>query len=205
MLKVRDVMTADVLTVSPETTLREAMELLAMRHVSGAPVVSAGKLVGVVTAADLMALASALPGVPEERPEGPAWEATEEPSLEADVEAEDEPASAFFSELWDDAGADTATRMESIEGPEWNALEEHDVSEVMTTGPLVTISPEAGVEVAAEMMKRHEIHRLLVTESGQLAGIVTAMDVAKAAADHRLTARTFVFNRDDYRRGREED
>ena len=50
MLALRDIMTADVVTVSPQTTLREAMELLAQRHLSGAPVVSGGELVGVVSA-----------------------------------------------------------------------------------------------------------------------------------------------------------
>lgn len=204
MLRVKDVMTADVLTVTPETTLREAMELLAMRHVSGAPVIAGEKLVGVVTSADLMALASALPGVPEQRPQGPSWEEVEEVALEDEVEAEDEPASAFFSELWDDVGVDAATRMGSVEGPEWNALEAHDVGEVMTTGPLVTISPEASVEAAAELMLKHGIHRVLVTDDGHLAGILSAIDVAGAAADHRLTRRTYVFNRDDYRREAED-
>jgi len=42
MLRLRDIMTTDALTVSPETTVREAMELLARHHVSDAPVVSGG-------------------------------------------------------------------------------------------------------------------------------------------------------------------
>ena len=40
ILRLRDIMTTDALTVTPETTVREAMELLARHHVSGAPVVS---------------------------------------------------------------------------------------------------------------------------------------------------------------------
>jgi len=39
MLRLRDIMTTDALTVTPETTVREAMELLARHHVSDAPVV----------------------------------------------------------------------------------------------------------------------------------------------------------------------
>lgn len=205
MLKVRDVMTADVVTVSPETTLREAMELLAARHVSGAPVVSAGQVVGVVTADDLMSFASAMPGVPAERPPAVGWDEVEAPTLEEEVEEEDEPASAYFSALWDDAGAEATTRLEAVEGPEWNALEDHDVSEVMTRSPLVTISPDASVESAAALMERHHIHRVLATEGKQLAGIVTAMDVAKAAAEHRFTARTYAFNRDDQYRDRDKE
>ena len=40
MLRVRDIMSTDVVTVGPQTTIREAMELLTQRHMSGAPVVS---------------------------------------------------------------------------------------------------------------------------------------------------------------------
>lgn len=67
MLRLRDIMTTDVLTVNPETSIREAMELLGRHHVSGAPVVAGSKLVGVVSANDLMIFASALPEAPTER------------------------------------------------------------------------------------------------------------------------------------------
>lgn len=204
MLRVRDVMTTDVATVTPETTLREAMELLAMRHVSGAPVVSGTALVGVVTGADLMAFAAAMPGVPIERGEPTLADVVEdEPGIDEDVEAEDEPASAFFSALWDDAGAASTTRMEALQSPEWNALEDHDVSEVMTRSPLVTLSPDATLEAAADLMRRHGVHRVLVTEGGRLVGIVSAIDVAMAAADHRLTSRRYVFNHDGEFRDRD--
>lgn len=195
MLRLQDIMTTDVLTLTPETSLREAMELLGRNHVSGAPVVSGGTLVGVVSGTDLMTFASALSGVPTERDTG-AWDIWEEPSIERDVEAENEPASAFFSELWDDAGADAVERAANIAGPEWNVLEEHDVSEVMTRAPLSTLAPGADAEAAADLMKRNSVHRVLVTEGDRLLGIVSAMDIAKAAADHKLTKRTYVFNRD---------
>lgn len=38
-MKVRDVMTSTVVTVTPETTLQEVARLLTERRVSGAPVV----------------------------------------------------------------------------------------------------------------------------------------------------------------------
>ena len=79
MLRVRDIMSTDVLTVAPQTTVREAMELLSRRHVSGAPVVSGDVLVGVVSANDLMAFAAAIPGVPTER----AMLSSETPSHES--------------------------------------------------------------------------------------------------------------------------
>ncbi len=55
MLKLKDIMTRDVVSASPDMTIRDAMELLSERHVSGAPVVDGGKVVGVFSASDLLA------------------------------------------------------------------------------------------------------------------------------------------------------
>ena len=55
MLRLRDIMTREVLTAPPDMTIREAMALLSERHVSGAPVVDGGKVVGVFSASDLLA------------------------------------------------------------------------------------------------------------------------------------------------------
>jgi predicted transcriptional regulator len=76
-------------------------------------------------------------------------------------------------------------------------LEEHDVSELMTRTPLATLGPDASAEAAAELMRTNGIHRVLVTEGDKLVGIVSALDIATAAADHRFTNRRYVFNRDE--------
>ena len=189
-------MSTDVVTVTPETTIREAMEVLARRHMSGAPVVSGEKLVGIVTANDLMAFSAAIPGVPTERETRDEWIELAQPSVADEVEAEAEPSSAYFADLWEDAGADVAERFADIASPEWNALEEHDVSEVMTHAPLSTLSPDDEAEAAADLMRRNAIHRVLVTEGDRLVGVVSSLDIARAAADHRFHTRTYVFNPD---------
>jgi len=187
MLRLRDIMTTNVVTVTPETSIREAMELFGRNHVSGAPVLSGGKLAGVVSGGDLMTFASALPGVPTERELADASNAYDsEDSIERDAEDEDEPAAAYFVELWDDAGVDASERTANVSTPEWNFLEEHDVSEVMTRAPLTTLPPDAEVEAAAALMKKRKVHRVLVLEGDSLVGIVTSMDITKAAADHKL-------------------
>jgi CBS domain-containing protein len=194
MLKVRDVMTSDVVVVSPETTIREAMELFARRHVSGAPVVSGHSLLGVVTNSDLLAFGATLRGVPSLRSDGVA-EAEWEPAMRLpEVEEPDSPSAAFFSELWDDAGADTSERFEREDAPEWNELEQHDVSEVMTR-EIWSLPGSAPAQAAAELMQQHGIHRVLVVDDDQLVGIVTSIDIAKAVADKRFTTRTYVFPR----------
>ncbi len=53
-MKVEDVMTRDVKTVERGTTLKEAAVLLAELHVSGLPVVENGRVVGVVSEADIL-------------------------------------------------------------------------------------------------------------------------------------------------------
>jgi CBS domain-containing protein len=53
-MKVFDVMTKDVISVTPETSLKEVARLLAEKRVSGLPVVSDGKVVGVVSEGDLL-------------------------------------------------------------------------------------------------------------------------------------------------------
>lgn len=189
-------MSTDVVTVTPETTIREAMEVLARRHMSGAPVVSGEKLVGIVTANDLMAFTAAIPGVPTERETRDEWIEWAQPSVADEVEAEAEPSGAYFSDLWEDAGADVAERFADIGSPEWNALEEHDVSEVMTHVPLSTLSPDDEAEAAADLMRRNSIHRVLVTEGDRLVGVVSTLDIARAAADHKFHTRTYVFNPD---------
>lgn len=196
MLRLREIMSTDVVTVTPETTIREAMEVLARRHMSGAPVVSGEKLVGIVTANDLMAFTAAIPGVPTERETRDEWIEWAQPSVADEVEAEAEPSGAYFSDLWEDAGADVAERFADIGSPEWNALEEHDVSEVMTHVPLSTLSPDDEAEAAADLMRRNSIHRVLVTEGDRLVGVVSTLDIARAAADHKFHTRTYVFNPD---------
>ncbi len=54
-LVARDVMTTAVVTVRPDTPVKEIARLLLTHHISGVPVVSEdGKLVGIVTEADLL-------------------------------------------------------------------------------------------------------------------------------------------------------
>ncbi len=52
---VDELMTTPVVTVSPETSLKEVAELLVERHISAVPVVQDAKVVGVVSEADIVA------------------------------------------------------------------------------------------------------------------------------------------------------
>lgn len=55
MLKARDIMTTEVATVTPDTTVEDLARLLMDKNISGAPVVdSEGRLLGIVTEHDLI-------------------------------------------------------------------------------------------------------------------------------------------------------
>jgi CBS domain-containing protein len=56
MLKAKDIMTREVITVSPESEIGEAADLLLRRQINGLPVVDAnGALVGILCQSDLIA------------------------------------------------------------------------------------------------------------------------------------------------------
>ena len=55
MMRARDIMTHEVITIGPEATLHDAARLLSEYNISGAPVVDgSGQMVGIVTEADLL-------------------------------------------------------------------------------------------------------------------------------------------------------
>jgi CBS domain-containing protein len=189
MLKLKDIMTTDLVTVTPETSLRDAMDLLAERHVSGAPVVSGNELVGVISASDLLSFAASTPGSPAESAYD--WDAD---AIDAAIEREDVPGGTFFSDLWDDAETNARERMARAQGPELSVLENHDVGEAMTRA-VVSLPADADVTTAANLMREKAIHRILVTDHRLLVGIVSSMDITTAVADHKLETRRYVFAR----------
>ncbi len=55
MLKARDIMTREVITVKSQTSVKELATLLSLHHISGAPVIDdGGAVIGVVTESDLI-------------------------------------------------------------------------------------------------------------------------------------------------------
>jgi predicted transcriptional regulator len=178
MLKIHDVMTAKVFTLDPEMTLRSAVEQLAAQRVTGAPVVAAGKVVGTLSANDVVSFVAATPGVPTQRDTPEPLSGSMDPCDEGEA-----PPATYFTDYWDDAGADTVERFKTVESPEWDMLDDHTVAEAMSTRVLV-LPPSATLRSAAERMERAGVHRVLVADHGTLLGIVTTMDVTRAFAGH---------------------
>jgi len=186
MLRLRDIMTRDVLTVGPTTTLREAAELLATRHIGGVPVVEGSRLVGVVSANDILAFAAAS----DESPDA---------LLEDDLDAWAEPGGGdpparWFAELADRADRADLDVVHELHGAPAgpDALDRHTVAEVMTRR-VVALPPDADAVTAAARLRTLDVHRVLVVDGDRLLGIVTTTDITRAVADRALERRTYVF------------
>ena len=62
MTTVRDIMTTDLITLTPDTDVLKAAQVLLDRHINGAPVVDEdGKLVGIICQSDLVAQQKKIP------------------------------------------------------------------------------------------------------------------------------------------------
>lgn len=190
MLRLRDIMTRDVLTLAPETSLRDAVVTLTEQRVTGAPIVVGTRVVGVLSASDIMEFQADEPAAPTGRDREP----DDEDDRPAEWESENETGGTFFTELWWDTGAELAERFASPESRGWDQLAEHTVAEAMNRR-VRSMRPDATVDAAAALMTSTGIHRVLVMEGGDLRGIVTTMDVTRAVAAHRLESRRFVFGK----------
>ena len=193
MLRIGSIMTKDVATLSPEATLRDAMELLTQRRISGAAVVSGGVILGVISTSDLTAFASTLPV-------SAAWPRGLRDPLESDAlppaaefDELERPEIGPILEMWDDAVRDVAEEMAAVEARTLDQLEQYVVRDVMSTD-VVTMRSDTPVKKAADVMRRRRIHRVLVVDGGELVGILSTLDIANAVADGRLTTRTYLFN-----------
>ncbi len=74
--KVGDVMSAHVVCTSPETTVRQAANLMRGRTIGCLPVVDDGRLVGIITVSDLLDLIGK--GIESPVPNGRSWSVVEE-------------------------------------------------------------------------------------------------------------------------------
>lgn len=183
-LTVRDFMSTDVATLSPDLSLREAIEILGECRITGAPVVAGDHIVGVLSASDVLAFEASTPGVPAahyERSEQGEFETPEDEQWEEGSEAP----SAYFTEFWADAGADVVERVQALEGPEWDVLAEHTVGEAMSTG-VRSVQADASLKTAAAYLLKHGIHRAVVLDGKQPVGIITATDFVRAVAEATL-------------------
>jgi CBS domain-containing protein len=150
-----DVMQRDMITVSPNDSLRDALALMTENHVTGLPVMDGkSRCIGLITASDIL-------GFEEEH-------------------AEDRPDDGMMQHFNNEIG-----RWESVPLSAFGLEEFGDVrvEEVMTR-ELVFVGRDTPLKDVAQKMLDEDIHRVLVMdERFQLYGIVTSFDFVRVVAE----------------------
>jgi len=187
MLRLRDIMTRKVLTVSPELPLREASDILARYRITGIPVVAGRKVVGVLTTGDLLNFVGSI--TPDASMETAVVGGSDPFRADGD---DGEEGTTYFVDLWPEDESDLTERFERQAGWHRDLFGDHIVSDAMSQARSV-LGPEAPVTAAAELMRRNGEQRVLVVQKGRLLGIVSASDIVRAVAEGRLTATRYVF------------
>ncbi|TAJ45595.1 CBS domain-containing protein [Methanofollis fontis] len=150
-MKVRDIMTVDPVTVSPDDSVRRAASLLRRHNVSGLPVIDENQVVGMVTEADILSLLKT-GGISNDLWLPSPLEFIEVPIREA-INWEK------TREALSDVGKVTVRKVMSM--------------------PVITIGPDEEIERAAALMLREGIARLPVVEKGRLVGILARRDIVQ--------------------------
>jgi len=151
-MKVEDLMTKEVITLSPDDSLHEAAKKLRENKISGAPVVDGERVVGILSEADL------LKALEEEAPEFKTL-------LPSPLDLLELPFRIKLS-------LDEATKKAEM-------IAKLRVRDVMSRNA-ITISPDADISEAARIMRERNINRLPVVDNGKLVGIITRADLLRA-------------------------
>ncbi|MEM4277211.1 MAG: CBS domain-containing protein, partial [Thermoplasmata archaeon] len=153
MIKVSEVMTRQVTTVSPDTPVKEAAAILAEKNVSGMPVVEQGRVVGVFSEEDVLRHIKTI-----------------KKDLRLIYPSISSLGIAFQEEV---------TQRELLEA--YEEVGNKPVREVMSRD-VVTVAPDIPLNEAILKMVQRGINRLPVVEGGNLVGIVTRGDVIRGLA-----------------------
>ena len=158
-LTAADIMSGGIRTVPPQMTLPELEEAFVRDHVTGFPVVHAGKLVGVVSRSDIVRQLCTERQVAETVSD---FHYDERGFHEIEMES--------LQQIADRIGE----RIESL-----------SVGDLMNKRPY-TIPPAMPIREVAHQFITHHVHRLPVTDQGVLVGIVTTIDLARLIANGRI-------------------
>ena len=153
-MNVKDVMNSDVVSCRPDDEISSAAQLLKEHDISGLPVVDDGKVVGIVTEADVLKLLE----VPEH---GGLW-------LPSPFEVFEIPIRELIN--WED----TKHMLTDIGSK--------PISDIMES-EVYAISADSSIEDASSIMVKHKVNRLPVLDDGELVGIITRGDIIRGLAE----------------------
>lgn len=151
-----NVMSPDVLSLTEDAPIKEAIALLEDYHISGAPVLNAGgECVGVFSVTDLL-----------------------KRKIEEDEGEAPRPGAYFSGDPLSDDPADWASPREDYD---LAILGRDRVAQWMTT-EIQSVTPNTALHELCKLMADEQIHRVLVLEGAALRGIVTSFDIVRWVA-----------------------
>lgn len=181
-----DLMSAPPETIDADATAREAAGRLRSRHIGRLLVVERGRAIGVIAVSDLvtgLARQHARPRTVDTVMSRALVVCRPDVPIEAAARAMAERRSRSIVVIDHDA-----TVIGVVTGHDLLALYEQHYEGVtvrdLMTSELQTITPDASLREAADLMLQHEVHRLVVLDGdGPPSGLVSTADIAAAMAE----------------------
>ncbi len=157
----RDVMTQNVITMKESDTVADLVRIICENKISGIPVVDdRGWLAGIVSKTDLIAF-----------------------ELEKQF---DRVCQVDLKLLFRSMGEADPTV--NIEQPVDSVPGTITVGSIMKRG-VITAGPDTPLVEIADLMRKNRIHRVVITEGGVIAGIVTSMDLLRLIVEKNPRSR----------------
>ena len=170
----RDIMTRDVVYVTPDTPITDVVSILSGESITGVPVLSADRVVGVISASDIVEFAGRNETELENGQE--SWDDIDD-EMERELEAEMSPQDLEAAEIVD--------QIEDSSKDDVEMFTEFTAGDLMTR-KLCSLPSATPLDKAAREMVRKGVHRLLVMDEDRLVGIATSMDFLRAVAQGHL-------------------
>lgn len=156
MRLVKDYMKRKVISVKPADSIFKVAEILSKHHISGAPVVRKGRVVGVITESDIIKFMK-----------------LDLSKSHADLLTEPYALSVVILMLINDQ-LDVKKQLEK--------MSKIKVEDFMSTD-VISIEPDDGILDASKLLDKYDIDRLLVIKKGSLVGILSRCDLIKSLLD----------------------
>lgn len=170
----RDIMTSDVVYVTPDTPITDVVSILSSESITGVPVLSSNRVVGVISASDIVEFAGRNETELENGQE--SWDDIDD-EMERELEAEMSPLDLEAAEIVD--------QIEDSSKDDVEMFTEFTAGDLMTR-KLCSLPSATPLDQAAREMVRKGVHRLLVMDEDRLVGIATSMDFLRAVAQGHL-------------------
>ena len=155
MKTVKDYMQRKVICFKPNDSIYKVAEILSKKHISGAPVISKRKVVGIISETDIIKFLHV--------------------NLPLDSEITHEP--HLLSLILLNFIKNQVKFKKEIE-----KISKIKVKDIMSKS-VVSVNPNATLIEAAELMEKYDVNRLPVVEKGKLKGIISKSDLIRALID----------------------